>query len=107
MVLRWLPAVAALLLLLTAAEGGRWRQGTASWQPGRARVAVRPGVAKKGDLLLIAGKRGQIRRRVCCLVRLPKGRSLDLDRRGFRSLGELPSRGTVHVRWRIERKARR
>jgi len=97
---RYLPCALALLLLTTA-EAGRWRQGVCSWQPGRPRVAVRRGLAKRGDVLEIRRGKHSIRRTTCCTVRLPKGRSLDVDRKGFRALGMPPSRGTGIVEWRL------
>ena len=103
--MRWLPFALALLLLSTA-EAGRWRQGVCSWQPGRPRVAVREGLAKRGDVLEIRRGKRSIRRTTCCTVRLPKGRSLDVDRKGFMALGVLPSRGLTTVRWRVEPRRR-
>ena len=101
--MRWLPCVLALLLL-TAAEGGRWRNCKVSWYSGRpGYVAARFGVARKGDRVVIARKDGSRAKRyeICCEAKLRPGRAFDLTKTDFARYAR-PSQGETSVRYRIE-----
>ena len=103
--MRWFPFLLALALLGTA-EAGRYRQGKASfYRGGRPGLcAVRHGLAKKGQRIIVQRGRRQVRLRVCCSAPLRRGRVIDLHPRDFRRLGGLPSRGLIDVRVRITRR---
>lgn len=102
--IRWLIC-GLCLLLLTAAEAGRWRSGTASFYRGGrpGQCAVRHGIGRKGDKVVVSRGRRQVRLKVCCSAPLRRGRVVDLNPRDFRRLAGLPSRGLVDVRIRVEK----